>query len=73
MLWNTAVTDSTLKNKSCAVAYHFVREGVAKGEWKTTYINTNHNPSDMLSKSLPGGEKRQRFTSFVLHYLYGLS
>ena len=73
VLSNTSIPHSKLKKKSSSIAYHFVREGEAKGEWKTTYINTNHNPSDMLSKSLPGGEKRQRFTSFVLHYLYGLS
>ena len=30
LLWNTAVTDSTLKKKSSAVAYHFVTEGVAR-------------------------------------------
>ena len=73
VLSNTSIPHSKLKKKSSSIAYHFVREGVAKREWKTTYINTDHNPSDMLSKSLPGGVKRRRFTSFVLHYLYGLS
>ena len=30
VVWDTTVTDSKLKNKSSAVAYHFVREGVVR-------------------------------------------
>ena len=35
VLWNIIVPESTLKKKSCAVAYHFFREGVSKDEWRT--------------------------------------
>ena len=70
VLSNTSLPHSKLKKKSSSIAYHFVREGAAKNEWKTTYLNTNLNPSDMLTKSSPGGNKRTHFTSFVLHYLY---
>ena len=73
VLSNTSLPHSKLKKKSSSIAYHFVREGVAKHEWCTTYLNTNLDPSDMLTKSLPGGEKRTRSTSFILHYLYGSS
>ena len=69
VLANTTTPHSVLKKKSSSIAYHFVREGVAKDEWRTTYLSTDHNPADMLTKSLPGGEKRLRFTSYVLHYL----
>jgi hypothetical protein len=69
VLANTSIPHSTLKKKSSSIAYHFVREGVAKSEWRTAYLNTHYNPSDMCTKSLPGGEKRTRFTSFILHYL----
>ena len=69
VLANTSRPHSVLRKKSSSIAYHFVREGVARDEWRTTYLNTNHNPSDILTKSLPGGEKRSRFTSFFLHYL----
>jgi len=68
VLSNTSLPHSKLKKKSSSITFHFVREGVAKTEWKTTYLNTHLNPSDMLTKSLPGGEKRTRFTTFVLHY-----
>ena len=70
VLSNTSLPHSKLKQKSSSIAYHFVREGVAKKEWTTTYLNTDYNPSDMLTKSLPGGAKRKRFTSFILHYIY---
>ena len=70
VLANTSLPHSKLKKKSSSIAFHFVREGVAKTEWKTAYLNTDLNPSDMLTKSLPGGDKRRRFTAFLLHYLY---
>ena len=69
VLANTKKPHSMLKKKSSSIAYHFVREGVAKDEWRTTYLNTNLNPADILTKSLPSGEKRSRFTSYFLHYL----
>lgn len=69
VLSNTSKPHSTLKKKSSSIAFHYVREGTARDEWRTTYLNTHHNPSDMLTKSLPGGEKRSRFISYVLHYL----
>ena len=69
VLANTTKPHSVLKKKSSSIAYHFVREGTAKDEWHITYLNTDYNPSDMLTKSLPGGKKRVRFISYVLHYL----
>ena len=58
VLANTSHPHSVLKKKSNSIVYHFVREGVAKNEWITTYLNTNLNPADLLTKSLSGGEKR---------------
>ena len=69
VLANTTRPHSVLKKKSSSIAYHFVREGVAKDEWRATYLNTHLNPSDILTKSLPSGEKRTQFTSYFLHYL----
>ena len=69
VLVNSTKPHSSLKKKSSSVAYHFVREGVAKDEWRATYLNTNLNPADMLTKSLCGGEKRTLFTSYFLYYV----
>jgi hypothetical protein len=67
VLANTTVPESTLKKKSQSIAYHFVREGCARDEWCTAYVNTHLNPADLLTKPLPSGEKRILFVRMVLH------
>ena len=59
VLANTTTPESTLKKKSQSIAYHFVREGAARGEWRTTYVNAHENEADLLTKQLPSGEKRK--------------
>ena len=70
VLANTTVPESSLKKKSQSICYHFVREGCARDEWRTAYVNTHLNPSDLLTKPLPSGEKRRSFVRMVLHHLY---
>ncbi len=42
VLSNTSKVYSTLKKKSSSIAFHFIREGVARNdEWRTTYLNAN--------------------------------
>jgi hypothetical protein len=67
VLANTTAPSSTLKKKSNAIAYHFVREGCAHDEWRTTYINTNDNVADLLMKPL-AGPKRSKFVGMLLHH-----
>ena len=55
VLANMTNPDSTLKKKSQSICYHFVCEGVACSKWRTTYINTHDNESDLLTKVLPLG------------------
>ena len=71
VLANTTIPDSTLKKKSQSIPYHFVREGVARDEWRTTYVNTHENPADLLTKPLPSGEKRHMFVRMILHHIFG--
>ena len=70
VLANTTIPDSTLKKKSQSIAYHFVREGVARSEWRTAYVNTHDNEADLLTKQLPNGEKRRGFVRRVLHHIF---
>ena len=70
VLANTTNPGSTLKKKSQSIAYHFVREGVAKDEWRTSYVNTHDNEADLLTKQLPFGEKRRGFVRNLLHHIY---
>ena len=69
VLFNTTIPESTLKKKTQSIAYHFVREGAAKDEWRTAYVNTHLNPADLLTKPLPSGEKRWKFVGMILHHL----
>jgi hypothetical protein len=71
VLANTMVPESQLKKKSNSIAYHFVREGCARDEWRTTYINTHENPADLLTKPLSSGEKRDKFVRMILWWLAG--
>jgi hypothetical protein len=73
VLANTTNPDSTLKKKSQSIAYHFVREGSARGEWRTTYVSTHLNESDLLTKVLPDGEKRRGFVRNLLHHIFSVS
>ena len=50
VLANTTIPESRLKKKSQSIAYHFVREGAARDEWQTTYVNTHENEADLLTK-----------------------
>ena len=70
VLCNSTIPDSTLKKKSQSIAYHFVREGSARDEWRTAYINTHSNEADLLTKVLPAGEKRKGFVRNLLHHIY---
>ena len=61
--------ESTLKNNSNTITFHFVQEGSARDEWNTAYIKTYINVADMDTKPLPSGEKFVIFVSMILHYL----
>ena len=70
VLANTTELDLLLKKKSNVIAFHFVWEGNTRDKWRTTYINTNDNASDVLTKPLPSGEKKRKFGGRQLHDLY---
>ena len=73
VLYNSSIPDSTLKKKSQSIAYHFVREGAARDEWRTAYVSTQENPADLLTKVLPMGEKRRGFVMMLQHHIFGSS
>ena len=70
VLYNTTLPDSVLKKKSQGIAYHFVREGCARDEWRTAYVNTHCNPADLLTKPLPSSDKRESFVKMILHHIF---
>ena len=70
VLANTTIPDSILKKKSQSIAYHFVREGSARDEWRTTYVNTHDNEADLLTKLLRSVAKRKGFVRSLLHHIF---
>jgi hypothetical protein len=70
VLYNSTLPESTLKKKSNSIAYHFVREGAAIGEWVTSYVRSGDNPSDILTKPVPSGQNRQHKVGMVLYDIY---
>ena len=52
VIFNTSIPNYTLKKKSQSIAYHFTRGGAERDEWRTAYVNTNENESDLLTKQL---------------------
>ena len=69
VLVNSSIPHSTLKKKSCSIAYHYVREGVANDEWRLSYVPSAENRADILSKPISGGAKRTQLTAMILHHL----
>ena len=67
VLANTTAPGSTSKKKSNAIAYHFIWEGCAQDKWRMTYINTDENVADLLTKPL-AGPKGTRFVRMLLHH-----
>jgi hypothetical protein len=63
---NTTAPESMLKKKSNSIAYHAVREAVAMGEILISYISTDDNVADIMTKALPGGERRDSLIQRLL-------
>ena len=70
VLANTTNPGSMLKKKCAAVAYHLVREAVARGEIITAYINTHDNIADLFTKPMTAGEKRNGFVKKMLKHIF---
>jgi hypothetical protein len=63
---NTSAPESTLKKKSNAIAYHFVRESVAADIIQIAFVKSADNKADVLTKP-PAGPERQRLISGILY------
>ena len=69
ILANNTVPASTFKKKMNSLSFHLVREGCARDECRTLYVNTNLNLSNLLTKKLHSGEKRWGFVRRFLYWL----
>ena len=66
VIHNTQRPESTLKKKSNQICCHAVHESVAMGESVTGHIPSKENPADLVTKVIPGGQKRCHLVSKLL-------
>ena len=69
VIHNTQRPESMLRKKSNSICYHAIRESVAMGEMLTGHVSTHHNPADIATKVLAGGQKRDYLCGLVIHDL----
>ena len=71
VLVNSSVPESHLqKEKNQSIAYHFVREGVARDEWVTSYLNTHNNEDNLLTRIFPSGNKKEHCIFLFIHQIF---
>jgi hypothetical protein len=63
---NTQQHESFLKNKSNSICYHAVHESAAMGESIIGHVPSVDNPSDICTKVVPGGKKRNNLIRLLL-------
>jgi hypothetical protein len=66
---NTQRPGSVLKKKSNAICYHAVRESAPMGESIIGHVPSINVPSDICTKVVPGGQKRDHLIGLLLHDL----
>ena len=64
---NSSAPESTLKKKCNSICYHAVREAVATGELVVAHEPGVTNPADILTKPVPGGQRREVLVGFLLY------
>jgi hypothetical protein len=66
----TMVQNISRVREMCDYCIYLLQPPSLKGQdFLEAKWNTHLNPSDLMTKSLPGGEKRTQFTAYFLHYL----
>jgi hypothetical protein len=63
---NASRPESTLKKKSNAICYNYCRESCAMGEHLVGHVPSELNPSDICTKIMPGGIKRDSTIGLLL-------
>ena len=70
VLHNVSKPESMIKKKSNSIAYHFVRECVAKDEMRCTCTKSQHDAADVATKVLPNGELRKSLVRRLSYDVY---
>ena len=54
VLVNALAPESMLRKKSQSIALRFIREGCATDKWRTTYMHTSLNVSNLMTEQISG-------------------
>ena len=70
MCWLTPpLPNQTPNRKANATKFKFVRVERERDEWMTAYTNANLSVADIITKTLPAGEKRIIFVRIIIQHL----
>jgi hypothetical protein len=64
---NSSAPESVLRKKCNSIAYHAVRESVATGKMIVAHEPGVTNPSDLMTKAVPGGQRREALVGSILY------
>jgi hypothetical protein len=64
---NTSAPESVLRKKCNSICYHAVREAVVTGELIVAHVPGVSNPSDLLTKAVPGGQRRETLVGGLMY------
>ena len=70
VLVKSSILDSVLKKKKNSITYHHICEGCARDEWRITYVKTDDNQADLLTRPLSKGCKSYKFCRILLLLFY---
>jgi hypothetical protein len=65
VLCNASIPESNLMKKMLSTVFHFTREGAAKDEWRSTYIKSEDNAADVLTKAQSGPTRIKKVQMFM--------
>jgi hypothetical protein len=64
---NTSAPKSVLRKKCNYICYHAIQEAVATGELIVAHVPGVTNPSDLSTKPVPGGQRRETLVGSVMY------
>ena len=65
---NSTMPGSALKKKNLSIAFHILREAQAAGICRFFHVAGDDNPSDIMTKSLPGPLYKKHVSTLMIRY-----
>ena len=72
VLENNSIPESTFEKNIQSIAYHIMKEGADRDEWRAGYVNTYDNEADLLTFSNCLLVRGKSFLRQLLHNIFGV-